>query len=255
MTIADRPGQPFAVEAVDVVKTYHTDTSGGAGAARRLARGAEGRHGRDHGTVRLRQDDPAQLPQRPRHDRRRRRPRRRRRHQRALRQREERLPRPQHGLRLPVLQPAARAQRRRERRAAAAGQRRPRPRRRASGRCDALELVHLADWATHRPAQLSGGQRQRVTIARALVNEPAIVWADEPTGDLDSKNADEIMDLIVEPQRAQRSDLRHRHPRHPRRRAHLPHRQHARRPDRRRDATHRAAAATRRDAARPSRVS
>jgi putative ABC transport system ATP-binding protein len=61
----------------------------------------------------------------------------------------------------------------------------------------ALDLVHLVDWAGHRPAQLSGGQRQRVTIARALVNEPAIVWADEPTGDLDSKNADEIMDLIT----------------------------------------------------------
>ena len=60
----------------------------------------------------------------------------------------------------------------------------------------ALELVHLTDWANHRPAQLSGGQRQRVTIARALVNKPAIVWADEPTGDLDSKNADEIMDLV-----------------------------------------------------------
>ena len=60
-----------------------------------------------------------------------------------------------------------------------------------------LELVHLTDWATHRPAQLSGGQRQRVTIARALVNQPAIVWADEPTGDLDSKNADEIMELVV----------------------------------------------------------
>jgi putative ABC transport system ATP-binding protein len=63
---------------------------------------------------------------------------------------------------------------------------------------NALDLVHLRDWAKHRPAQLSGGQRQRVTIARALVNEPAIVWADEPTGDLDSKNADEIMDLIVQ---------------------------------------------------------
>ena len=60
-----------------------------------------------------------------------------------------------------------------------------------------LDLVHLRDWANHRPAQLSGGQRQRVTIARALVNEPAIVWADEPTGDLDSRNADEIMQLIT----------------------------------------------------------
>ncbi len=62
---------------------------------------------------------------------------------------------------------------------------------------DALGLVHLAEWASHKPAQLSGGQRQRVTIARALVNQPAIVWADEPTGDLDSTNADEIMELIV----------------------------------------------------------
>jgi ABC-type lipoprotein export system ATPase subunit len=60
-----------------------------------------------------------------------------------------------------------------------------------------LGLVHLEGWASHKPAQLSGGQRQRVTIARALVNEPAIVWADEPTGDLDSKNAGEIMELIV----------------------------------------------------------
>jgi len=61
----------------------------------------------------------------------------------------------------------------------------------------ALEIVHLTEWAAHKPAALSGGQRQRVTIARALVNEPAIVWADEPTGDLDSANADAIMELIV----------------------------------------------------------
>jgi len=62
----------------------------------------------------------------------------------------------------------------------------------------ALEHVHLEDWASHRPLELSGGQRQRVTIARALVNEPAIVWGDEPTGDLDSSNANEIMQLMVD---------------------------------------------------------
>jgi putative ABC transport system ATP-binding protein len=60
----------------------------------------------------------------------------------------------------------------------------------------ALDLVSLADWARHRPAELSGGQRQRVTMARALVNNPAIVWADEPTGALDSESANEVMDLI-----------------------------------------------------------
>jgi putative ABC transport system ATP-binding protein len=60
-----------------------------------------------------------------------------------------------------------------------------------------LETVGLANWTQHLPAELSGGQRQRVTIARALINNPAIIWADEPTGDLDSETTQDIMDLLL----------------------------------------------------------
>jgi ABC-type lipoprotein export system ATPase subunit len=81
-----------------------------------------------------------------------------------------------------------------------AGTRPKEARRRATA---ALEMVGVPEQAGKRPNEMSGGQQQRVTVARSLVNDPAIVWADEPTGALDSETSGEIVDLLVRLNREQ----------------------------------------------------
>ena len=101
-----------------------------------------------------------------------------------------------------------------------------------------LDRVGLTPWRDHKAIDISGGQQQRVAIARALAMNPALVLADEPSGNLDTENADAVFDLMRDVNETERDDVPDRHPRSAPRAALRPHRRAGRRAHRLRSRNH-----------------
>lgn len=112
-----------------------------------------------------------------------------------------RIPEPDDRLHFPVVQPDQLQKRDGERRAAPLLPGSARRKRNAMA-LEFLDRLGLRDWADHMPNEMSGGQKQRVAIARSLITRPQIILADEPTGALDSKTSQEVMDLLREVNRS-----------------------------------------------------